>query len=156
MGVKGFRTSTIVLHSLRCPFLLRHDISNFTEMPFFCCSTIFMFAPRCHLLLLHDISESIAPPSFVASRYFRFHRDAHLSALHDTFKFAQTPFAKILLTPRCLAPPFPARSLKIMRRWRRQDQRDVKIELDIYHAFMLDFKYTFYFFRNSAFCSFTL
>ena len=30
------------------------------------------------------------------------------------------------ITPRCLAPPFPARSLKIMRRWRRQDQRDVK------------------------------
>ena len=32
-----------------------------------------------------------------------------------------------MITPRCLAPPFPARCLKIMRRWRRQDQRDVKI-----------------------------
>jgi len=36
-----------------------------------------------------------------------------------------TLFSKTV-TPRCLAPPFPARSLKIMRRWRRQDQRDVK------------------------------
>jgi hypothetical protein len=66
-------------------------------------------------------------PSFEAPRYFWFHRNALLSALHDTLIFPRTPFDLKMVTPRCLAPPFPARSFKIMRRWRRQDQRDVKI-----------------------------
>jgi hypothetical protein len=116
MGVKGFWTATIFWISPRCLLLLHHDIYDFTAMPSFvapryfvfaampsfCCATIFMISPRC--------------PSFVAPRYFCLHRDALLSALHDTFKFARTPFAKILIgidleraqsfDPRFSRPPY--------------------------------------------------
>ena len=114
----------------------RHDIFDSNTTSIFWSATIFMIAPRCHLLLHHDIYDCTAMPIFLKH--------------HDILLFPRTPF-EFKVTPRCLAPPFPARSLKIMRRWRRQDQRDVKIELNIYHAFMLDFKYTFNFFPTLFF-----
>jgi hypothetical protein len=89
----------------------------------------------------HDNFDFTAMPSFVAPRYLCLQK---------------TSFDLKEVTPRCLAPPFPARCFKIMRRWRRQDQRDVKIIARIYHDFILDFQHNFYFFHDSAFCSFTL
>jgi hypothetical protein len=38
-----------------------------------------------------------------------------------------------------------------MRRWRRQDQRDVKTIARIYHAFILDCQYSFHFFPTLLF-----
>ena len=100
--------------SPRCHLLLRHDIYDFTEMPsfvvprYFCshrdaifyCATIFLFSPRCLLLLRHDISDFTAMLSCVAPRYFVSTAMPIFLKHHDTFRFAQTPFAKILLTSR--------------------------------------------------------
>jgi hypothetical protein len=38
-----------------------------------------------------------------------------------------------------------------MRRWRRQDQRDVKTIARIYHDFMLDFQHSFHSFPTLLF-----
>jgi len=80
-----------------------------------------------YLSALHDSLVSTEPHYLSELRDSLFSTESlYLSEFHSSLFFARTPVAKILLTPRCLAPPFPARSLKIMRRWRRQDQRDVK------------------------------
>ena len=88
-------------------------------------------------MTLHDSLISIEPH--------------YLSVLHDSLLFPRTPFNFKDVTPRCLAPPFPARSLKFMRRWRRQDQRDVKTIARIYHAFILGCQYSFHFFPTLLF-----
>jgi hypothetical protein len=59
MGVKNFRTGTILC-----------------------------FSSSCHLLLLrHDIFVFATMPSFVEPRYFCFHHDAIFLLRHDTFVF---------------------------------------------------------------------
>jgi len=130
---------------------MRHDIYDCTAMPIFWNNTIFMIAPRC--------------PSFEATRYLWVRRDTYLLKQHDIYDCTVMPIFEATryfisstnsfwtqnVTPRCLAPPFPARCLKIMRRWRRQDQRDVKTIARIYHAFILDCQYSFHFFPTLLF-----
>ncbi len=95
--------------SPRCHLLLRHDIYDFTEMPFFYCATIFMISPRCHL-----------------------------SAFHDTFRFARTPFACKTLTPvLCGGATSGSLELKIMPPSRRPHQHRVRkdsLNLPRFHA----------------------
>ena len=127
---------------------------------------IFVFSTYAHRSALHDIYDFTAMPSFVAPRYLCFHRDALLLSLHDILLFARTSF------------DLTANTAAVWRGHRKYRRRNATkpcamywlenyaalsasttstvlyTEFAIYHDFMLECKYSFYFFHGFAFLFF--